>query len=184
MPQEREYAPESDRRTLQQQQELLLQHKKNERNKAIIDNYGFQNPDKLSDPAYVSKSDAVREQDDRNIRDAREFSQTHFHNLVDIAISEAAAAGKSIIDARDFTEDDKTETEAVPETADQGSINLFELLEGKGRMHVLGKESLVQARLEKAIKYCESKGYDPENLTKQEAMAIILSPEWQDLSAE
>lgn len=101
MSHEREYTCLSLNRVDALNQHLVQDHRRVERNKQIIDDYILHNPSKIDDPNFISKSDCIRSQDIANIEKAKQFSREHFHELADIALADAARAGKAIIDARD-----------------------------------------------------------------------------------
>ena len=168
MPQEREYTGQSLNRIDTLNKNLVENHQKIEKNKQIIDSYIFADPSRIDDPTFKSKSAVVRSQDQDNLQKAKEFSQNNFHELVDIALEDAARAGKTIIDARDFYEPKPART-----------TNDF-LLEEESPLRVPGKQNIVDAREAVVQRYCAENGIDPHELTLDELSKIRSLPEWQN----
>ena len=163
---EREYTGKSLSRVEAMNQTLLKDHRRIENNKQIIDNYILEDPSRIDQPNVVSKSDIVRSQDASNLEEAKSFSNEHFHELVDIAMADAARAGKDIIDIRDVK--DPEPAEALPPTMRYDVP------------HVRGMEDIVEARLAVVQQYCAENGIDQHDLTFEEALKIRSLTEWKN----
>lgn len=169
MPQEREYTGQSLNRVDAINQRLIQDHRRIENNKQIIDNYVLANPTKIHNPDVISKGDIIHSQDINNIEEATRFSQEHLHELVDIALSDAAKAGKTIIDARDFGEPQSEEVAG-------------RLSEGFDIPSMPGKQGIVEARQQIVERYCAEKDVNQSELTLSDLSEIRSLPEWKDPS--
>lgn len=182
MPHEREYSSVSLNRVDALNKAQFDGHQRIERNKQIIDNYVMQDPTRVDDPDVISKMDITRSQDKANIEKAKEFSEQYYHELVDIAMSEAAKAGKTIIDARDEF-DDKKDAELAAIEAEEAAIatardeDPFAFLKD---MHVVGKQDLVNARLNFVKKYLKDNNLNLKTMTLEEKLKIRELPGWEN----
>jgi len=162
MPREREYTGVSINRIDALNQNLVNDHQRIQKNIQLLDSVILADPSRINDSDVLNATSVTRAQEAANLEKAKNFSNEHFHELADIALTEAVKAGKTIIDARDFDEGRSYET-------DYYDVPL-----------VPGMQSIVEARQAIAHQYCKENGIEQHDLTAEDISRIHSLPEWQD----